>query len=161
MRIRVLSTVVLVLALFGALHVVLAQSSDEAAVAQAVEAFRNAMLKADRGQFEALTAEQLSYGHSGGRVETKTQFIDAATSGQSTWKFITLTDQTTNIVGNTAIVRHTFTGESERDGKTNAVKLGVLTVWHKQDGKWKLLARQAVSLPSSRSNRSARRRLGR
>src|SRR5437867_8983580 len=147
MQTRVLSTVVLVLALLGALHVVLAQSSDEAAVAQAVEAFRNAMLKADRGQLEAFTAEQLSYGHSGGRVETKAQFIDAATSGQSTWKFITLTDQTTNIVGNTAIVRHTFTGESERDGKTDAVKLGVLTVWHKQDGKWKLLARQAVRLP--------------
>src|SRR5947208_16113209 len=79
MQTRVLSTVVLVLALLGALHVVMAQSSDEAAVAQAVEAFRNAMLKADRGQFEALTAEQLSYGHSGGRVETKAQFIDAAT----------------------------------------------------------------------------------
>ena len=140
------------LALLGALHVVMAQSSDEAAVAQAVEAFRNAMLKADRSQFEALTAEQLTYGHSGGRVETKAQFIDAATSGQSTWKFITLTDQTTRIVGDTAIVRHTFTGESERDGKTNAVKLGVLMVWHKQDGKWKLLARQAVRLPEAATN---------
>jgi len=36
MQTRVLSTVVLVLALLGALHVVLAQSSDEAAMAQAV-----------------------------------------------------------------------------------------------------------------------------
>ena len=35
-----------------------AQSSDEAAIAQAVEAFRNAMLAADRSQFEALCAEQ-------------------------------------------------------------------------------------------------------
>ena len=50
---------------------VAAQSSDEATVAQAVEAFRNAMLKADRSQFEALCADQLSYGHSGGRIETK------------------------------------------------------------------------------------------
>src|SRR5947208_2469925 len=110
MQTRVLSTVVLVLALLGALHVVMAQSSDEAAVAQAVEAFRNAMLKADRGQFEALTAEQLSYGHSGGRVETKAQFIDAATSGQSTWKCIRLTDKAANIAGNSATVRPTFTG---------------------------------------------------
>jgi ketosteroid isomerase-like protein len=143
MRILVLSTVVI--ALLGAAPV-MAQSGDEAAVAQAVEAFRNAALKADRGQFEALTADQLSYGHSAGRVENKAQFIDGATSGRSTWKFITLTDQTINIVGDTAIVRHTFTGESERDGKTNPVKLGVLTVWHKQDGNWKLLARQAVRL---------------
>jgi hypothetical protein len=149
MRILVLSTVVM--ALLGAAPVV-AQSGDKAAVAQAVEAFRNAALKADRGQFEALTADQLSYGHSAGRVENKAQFIDGATSGRSTWKFITLTDQTIDIVGNTAIVRHTFTGESERDGKTNPVKLGVLTVWNKQDGHWKLLARQAVRLEEPRTN---------
>ena len=34
----------------------------------------------------------------------------------------------------------------EREGKTNPVKIGVLMVWHKQDGNWKLLARQAVRL---------------
>jgi hypothetical protein len=140
------------LALLSAASVVGAASGDEAAVAQAVEAFRNAMLKADRSQFEALTADQLSYGHSAGRVENKAQFINGATSGQSRWKFITLTDQSTQIVGNTAIVRCTFTGESERDGKTNPVKLGVLMVWNKQDGHWKLLARQAVRLEETRTN---------
>jgi ketosteroid isomerase-like protein len=152
MRTLVLSTVVMALALLGGAPVAAAPSGDEAAVAQAVEAFRNAMLKADRSQFEALCADQLSYGHSAGRVETKAQFIDAATSGRSTWKFITLTDQTTQIVGNTAIVRHTLTGETERDGKTNPVKIGVLMVWHKQDGNWKLLARQAVRLEEPRTN---------
>jgi ketosteroid isomerase-like protein len=149
MRTLVLSIVVT--ALLGAAPVV-AQSGDEAAVAQAVEAFRNAMLKADRSQFEALAADQLSYGHSSGRIENKAEFIDAATSGRSTWKFITLTDQTTQIVGNTAIVRHTLTGETERDGKTNPVKIGVLMVWHKPDGQWKLLARQAVRLEAPRTN---------
>jgi hypothetical protein len=82
---------VLALALLGTSPVV-AQSSDEVAMAQAVEAFRNAVLKADRGQFEPLTADQLSYGHSAGRVENQAQFIDGATSGRSTWIFITLTD---------------------------------------------------------------------
>jgi ketosteroid isomerase-like protein len=152
MRTLVLSTVVMALALLTSAPVAAAQSNDEAAVAQAVEAFRNAMLKADRSQFETLCADQLSYGHSAGRVEHKAQFIDAATSGRSTWKFITLTDQTSQIVGDTAIVRHTLTGETERDGKTNPVKIGVLMVWHKQDGHWKLLARQAVRLEEPRTN---------
>jgi hypothetical protein len=123
-----------------------AQSSDEAVMAQAVEAFRNVMLKADRTQFEALCADQLSYGHSAGRIETKAQFIDAATSGRSVWKFINLTDQSHQIVGNNAIVRHILTSETEREGKTNPVKIGVLMVWHKQNGSWKLLARQAYRL---------------
>jgi ketosteroid isomerase-like protein len=143
---------VVALTLLTGAAVTAAQSGDEAAVAQAVEAFRNAMLKADRSQFEALCADQLSYGHSAGRVENKAQFIDAATSGRSTWKFITLTDQTNQIVGNNAIVRHTLTGETERDGKTNPVKIGVLMVWQKQDGNWRLLARQAVRLEEPRTN---------
>ena len=151
MRTSVLAAVVMVMAVWGAPPAA-AQAGDEAAVAQAVEAFRTAMLKADRAQFEALTAEQLSYGHSAGRVENKTQFITAATSGQSRWKFITLTDQTVQIVGNNAIVRHTLTGETERDGKTNPVKIGVLMVWHKPAGQWQLLARQAVRLEEARTN---------
>jgi ketosteroid isomerase-like protein len=152
MQTFVLPTVVMALALLGGAPVVTAQPSDEAAVGQAVEAFRNAVLKADRSQLAALCADQLSYGHSGGRVENKSQFIDAATSGRSTWKFITLTDQTTRVVGNSAIVRHTLTGESERDGKTNPVKISVLMVWHKHDGKWQLLARQAVRPEEPRTN---------
>ena len=67
----------------------------------------NATLKADRAQCTALTAEQLSYGHSGGRVENTTPCIDGATSGQSTWTFLTLTDQTITMVDNDALVRHT------------------------------------------------------
>jgi hypothetical protein len=80
------------------------------------------------------------------RVENKTQFIDATTSGQSRWKFINLTDHTMQLVNTNAIVRHTLTSETELDGKTNPVKIGVLMVWRKQDGDWKLLARQAVRL---------------
>src|SRR5262245_60592978 len=152
MRTLVLSTLVIALALLTSRAVAATPSADEAAVAQAVEAFRQAMLKADRSQFEALTAEQLSYGHSAGRVENKAQFIEAATSGRSTWKFITLTDQTIQVLGSTVIVRHTFTGESERDGKTNPVKIGVLMVWYKPEGQWKLLARQAVRLEEARTN---------
>ena len=53
-----------------------AQPAEEAAVAQAAERLRAAMLAADRGQLDALTAPQLSYGHSSGTVEDKARFID-------------------------------------------------------------------------------------
>ena len=146
MRRLVTSTIVMALALLAAAHSAAAQSSDEAAVAQAVEAFRKAMLGADRSQFETLCADQMSYGHSAGRLETKTQFIDNATSGRSTWNFITLTDQSSQIVGPNAIVRHVLSGETLSEGKTTAIKIGVLMVWQKQDGRWKLLARQAYRI---------------
>ena len=43
-----------------------AEAADEAAVAQAVEAIRKALLDKDKSRLEELTAAQLSYGHSDG-----------------------------------------------------------------------------------------------
>jgi hypothetical protein len=146
MRTLVVSTVIMALALLTNVQPVAAQSNDEAAVAQAVEAFRKSFLAKDRNQFETLCADQMSYGHSAGKVETKTQFIDDVTGPRSDWKFIDLSNQNIQIVGNNAIVRHMFTGENVSEGKTNAIKIGILMVWQKQDGRWKLLARQAYMI---------------
>ena len=120
-----------------------AASTDEAAVAQAVEALRKAILEQDKTTLEALTAEQLSYGHSGGRVETKAQFIEGVMTRKALLKSLTLSDHTIAIVGSDAIARHTWASESEMDGKATSTKIGVLQVWQKQGGAWKLLARQA------------------
>ena len=122
---------------------VVAASADEAAVAQAVEALRKAILEQEKTTLEALTAEQLSYGHSGGRVETKAQFIEGVMNRKSLLKSLTLSDHTIAIVGDDAIARHTWASESETDGKLTSTKIGVLQVWQKQGGTWKLLARQA------------------
>jgi hypothetical protein len=46
--------------------VAVADSADEAAVVQAVEALRKAIFGQEKPQLEALCAEQLSYGHSDG-----------------------------------------------------------------------------------------------
>jgi hypothetical protein len=124
-----------------------AESADEAAVAQAVEALRKAIFGQEKAQLEALCAEQLSYGHSGGRVETKAQFIDGVMSRKAILKALTLSEHTVAIVGSDAIARHTWTSESETDGKMTSTKVGVLQVWQKQGGTWKLLARQAFRTP--------------
>jgi hypothetical protein len=131
-------------AIMGRIPRAAAQGGDEAGVKQAVEAFRKAMLGNDRAQLDALTAAALSYGHSDGKVQNKAEFIDGAV--KSHWKSISVSDETTHIVGSNAISRFTLTGESESDGKINAVKIGVLMVWLKQDGHWNLLARQAVKI---------------
>ncbi|MEY3105489.1 MAG: hypothetical protein RJA72_1521 [Pseudomonadota bacterium] len=125
----------------------LAQTSDDATkVIALVEAFRVAMLKGDGGALEQLCADQMSYGHSAGRIETKAQFIAASTSGKSTWNFINLSDQSVNAVGDSAIARHILIGETLSDGKTTAIKIGILMVWQKQSGEWRLLARQAYRI---------------
>ena len=57
-----------------------AQSGEEAAVNAAIEALTKAMVGADKAQLEELVADQLSYGHSGGVIETKAQFVDVIVS---------------------------------------------------------------------------------
>jgi ketosteroid isomerase-like protein len=52
------------------------------------------------------------------------------------------------VVGNAAIARHIYLSESERDGKATTTRIGALQVWQKQDGGWKLLARQGFRLPA-------------
>jgi hypothetical protein len=120
-----------------------AESADDAAVTQAVADLTKAMLAADKAQLEALVADQLSYGHSSGTIQDKAVFVDVIASKKTVYKSINLTDMKVNVVGNNAIVRHTWDSVSESGDKSNTSHLGVLQVWAKQDGKWRLLARQA------------------
>jgi hypothetical protein len=120
-----------------------AQSNDEAAVLQAVDALTKAMIDADRATLEELVADQLSYGHSGGVIQTKAQFVDSIINKETIYKGISLTEPSAAVAGSNAIVRHTAVVDYEDKGKSGTAKIGVLQVWIKQDGRWKLLARQS------------------
>ena len=124
----------------------MAQSGDEAAVAQAVERLRTAMLAADRGQLDALIAPQLSYGHSDGRLEDKARFIDVVAGKRTVYKSATHADQSIAVAGDNAIVRHVFSTETESEGRPGSARVGVMQVWQKQGGQWRLLARQAFRI---------------
>ena len=123
-----------------------AQSKDETAVASAVEALRKAMIDPDKAILDKLTADELSYGHSNGKIQDKAAFIDALITGASDFVTIDLTEQTIKVAGNTAIVRHVLSASTNDGGKPGTVKLGILTIWQKRHGQWILLARQAVKI---------------
>ncbi len=125
----------------------LAQQSDQAAVAVAVDALNKAMVARDKAKLEALTAPQLSYGHSAGRIENRQQYVDNVVNGASQFRFINATEQTIEMANSDAIVRHLMIAETQdREGKVTPIRIGVLQVWQKQGSDWKLLARQAYRL---------------
>ena len=129
--------------------VILAQNKADNEVAAAVELFRKTMVTPDAKVFDALTSESLSYGHSLGLIEDKKTCIESMVSGKYKFTALELSEQTIDIVDNTAIVRHDFFAHTHDAGKDpGTVKLKVLQVWQKQKGKWLLLARQAVRLPN-------------
>jgi len=124
-----------------------AQSADEAAVKKTVEELRTAWLKQDKAKIESLTAAQLSYSHSDARLEDKAKFINGVMTRKATFKSLEWPEMTVQVVGANAVVRHLWVSESELDGKVNNTKIGVMQVWQKQDGGWKLLARASWKLP--------------
>jgi Domain of unknown function (DUF4440) len=123
-----------------------AEAADETALNQAVEALRKATLAQDKAKLEQLVADQVSYGHSGGRVENKTELINGVMNRKAVVKSIDFPELKIAVVGNGAVARHLWVSESEMDGKPTSTKIGVLQVWQKQDGNWKLLARQGYKL---------------
>ena len=135
-----------VVAASGLLRNTSAFADDAADVTQAVEALRKAWLDKDKAALDKLTAEQLSYGHSGAVVQTKAEFIDGVMNRKATVKSLTYPDLKVTTAGNNAIARHRWVSESELDGKTTNTEIGIIEVWTKADGGWKLLARQGYKL---------------
>ena len=114
----------------------------------AVENLKKAMIDGDKAGLTNITADQLSYGHSSGKVEDKATFVDNIVSGKSDFVTIELTNQTIAVSGDAAIVRHTLSATTNDGGNPGSVKLNILLIWQKQKGQWKLLARQAVKIAS-------------
>ncbi len=126
---------------------VLADAADEQAVKKAVEDFKAAYLNKDKAKLEAMSLPQLSYSHSDARLEDKAKFVDGVMGRKATVKSLEFPDMTVQVVGDTAIVRHLWVSQSELEGKVTDTKIGVMQVWKKQDGGWKLLARASFRLP--------------
>jgi hypothetical protein len=125
-----------------------AEAADEAGVTESVEILRKGLLEADRIKLAQVTSAQISYGHSDGRVETKEQFIHAVMTRPQVVKSLAFPELKVAVVGDAAIARHISLAESERDGKATTTRIGALQIWQKQNGAWKLLARQGFRLPA-------------
>jgi hypothetical protein len=119
----------------------------ESAVA-AAEKLRVAMVDPDQAVLASLVSDDLSYGHSGGKVDTKASFIGDLVAGNSDFVTIDITDQTAKVVQDVTIIRHTLVAKTNDRGVAGNVKLHVLQVWQRQGGVWKLVARQAVRPPA-------------
>ncbi|MCH5683064.1 nuclear transport factor 2 family protein [Niabella sp. W65] len=125
-----------------------AQRSYEEQVQKTVAQFVKALEDSDLKTLSAVASPRLTYGHSSGKIENKEQFLQTFKTGASDFVKINITEQTIDITGTTAIVRHLFDADTNDNNKPGHVTLKVMTVWQKQGTKWILLARQAVKPPA-------------
>ena len=121
--------------------------ADVQLISQKVTQLSQAMIDADGKALKQLSSPLLSYGHSGGHIEDQNAFIEKIVSGKSDFVTIEVADQTISISGDVALVRHNLNADIKDGGVPNKIHLGILLVWQKQAGDWKLLARQAFKFP--------------
>ncbi|MNH41419.1 hypothetical protein D3C79_1029150 [compost metagenome] len=90
--------------------------------------------------------DNLTYGHSNGKIEDKAAFVEALSTKKSDFKTIELSEIGVTIAGNTAIVRHILRANTNDGGIPGKVNLGIVLVWEKRGEEWKLLARRSFKI---------------
>jgi ketosteroid isomerase-like protein len=120
-----------------------ANSADEAAVRKAIDDLVKAMMAADKAALEAVLSDQLRFGHSSGKTDTKAELVSNILDKKPIFKSIKDGDHTISVVGNNAIARYNVDLEADMAGRAISAKLGVMTVWVKDGGTWKLLVHQS------------------
>lgn len=120
-----------------------APSADEQEVAKAVDKMTQAMLHKDIKTLGALTSDNVTYGHSSGKIQNKEEFIADIETGRSGFNTLEMKNQKINMNGETALVRNHFSAEAVNSGKVVPTEIENFQIWQKQKGHWLLIGRQA------------------
>lgn len=115
-----------------------------------MEKFRTALLAEDAETLREMTSEDLVYVHSSGLAEDQRAFLkvfESKTQDYQVWD--TRDTEITFHRNNTAMVRQMVHLEIKIETKVNILELGLLMVWLKEEGDWKLLARQGFRIPQN------------
>ncbi|HEY3486841.1 MAG TPA: nuclear transport factor 2 family protein [Gammaproteobacteria bacterium] len=114
------------------------------AVEKCVKQMYDALISRDGKVLTALSSSGLSYGHSKGKIENREEFVKNILAEDLThFTSIKIDNQTVQLVGNNAIVRHGLKGETILKGVPGTIQIQILMVWQDNGGKWELIARQA------------------
>lgn len=122
------------------------QSGTITSVLEAVVSLNNAMINPSEDALDKIAADELTYGHSGGNIQDKAEFIKDLVHGPFSFESIDISDQSVKVSGDVAVVRHILDSKASDDGTPVHIHLGIILIFQKQNGQWKLLARQAYKL---------------
>lgn len=121
---------------------------DGDAVKAADKAWAEATVKGDKAALTALLAEDLTYVHSTGDIDTRQMFIDNLSNGVRKYTRIDHENMDVRVYGNTAVLQATARIETVQKGKAGPAHLRFIHVWVKQGGKWRMVAHQSLRLPN-------------
>ncbi len=120
-----------------------AQTNEEK-LTTTLKEFHQALVDGNTVSINQQTDKALTYGHSNGWVETKTDVIEDLKTGYINYNSFKEDSISVLINGNVASVRFIADINVTLKGTTSDFHLKVLEVWVKKGKRWVLFARQAV-----------------
>jgi hypothetical protein len=118
----------------------LAQSSDEAAVKAAHDAYIKASKAGDKAALSKLFHANLQYSHSNAKLENRQQAIDALVASPVNFQ---VQSQTVHVYGKAATIRDKVVATSA----TGVTPMFMLTVWAQNGKDWQLVERITTRIP--------------
>ena len=135
---------ILAIVLFFSMLTAAAQTAEEK-LAGTLKEFHQSLVKANTVSINQQTDKALSYGHSNGWVETKTELMRNLETG--TTKYFSIKEDSLQIGINGTMAHARFVGDytvALNGGNPVTYHLKVLEVWVRKGNRWLLFARQAV-----------------
>lgn len=123
---------------------VVAQTADEQKLLTTVKEFHQALVNKNTISINQQTDKALSYGHSNGWVETKTDMIKNLETNYISYKSFKEDSIKVSSNGNIANVRFVAAIDASLKDSRTTYNLKVLEVWVKKGKRWLLFARQSV-----------------
>lgn len=118
--------------------------TDEEKLITTVKEFHKALVNKNTVSINQQTDKVLSYGHSNGWVQTKTDLIKDFETGYISYQSFKEDSISVSMNGNMANVRFVADITATLKGTTGSFRLKVLEVWVKKGNRWILFSRQAI-----------------
>jgi hypothetical protein len=108
-------------------------------LAKAVRDYDQAQIKGNRAQLERLLADDYTLLNSGGKTETKTQFIAESTAPGFKLEPFAVEDAIEKVWDKGAVMGGVVTLRGTDGGKPFAARLRFADIWAKRKGKWQVI----------------------
>jgi len=121
--------------------------ADTVALKDAMSRLDNALVNKDEKALTLLLSNDVTYGHSNGWIQSKSDIINDLKSGKLDYSKIDNTSLSIAAINrNWATVRTNTNAEGKANGNLFQLKLHILEVWLKTKSGWQLIARQSTKL---------------
>jgi hypothetical protein len=107
---------------------------------------KNSLIAKDSVTLSGLLADDVTYGHTNGMIQTKAQLIRSVMNGEQDYKSIEPSDMVVRIYDETGLVTMNSKVIMTYQNNPLEMNMAVTLVWIKNKNDWKLVARQSVKL---------------